>query len=152
MPSFEVKKAERSDLETLYQLVKELTTYERNDPNKVSTENLERFGFGQNPIFQSYLCQLENESIGYSIHYYKFSAFCTTPVLFLEDLYVKPEFRSQGAATALMLNLKEVAKESGCSHMEWYAYKWNELANNFYSKIANKRAFKDQYYEWEFKL
>ena len=76
---------------------------------------------------------------GFAIYFYNYSTFLARPGLYLEDLFVKPEFRGSGLGKALLLHLAKLANARGCGRMEWSVLDWNQPAIDFYEKLGARR-------------
>ena len=76
---------------------------------------------------------------GFALYFFNYSTFLARPGLYLEDLFVKPEFRGAGMGKALLLHLAALAHERGCGRMEWAVLDWNEPAIGFYEALGAKR-------------
>jgi GNAT superfamily N-acetyltransferase len=76
---------------------------------------------------------------GFALYFFNYSTFLARPGLYLEDLFVKPEFRGAGLGKALLLHLAALAHERGCGRMEWAVLDWNEPAIGFYEALGAKR-------------
>jgi len=82
------------------------------------------------------LCKVEGEIVGFALYFFNYSTFEGRPGLYLEDLYVKPQFRSQGLGKALLLKLMSIAKSMDCARMEWVVLDWNQSARDFYKSLG----------------
>jgi GNAT superfamily N-acetyltransferase len=76
---------------------------------------------------------------GFAIYFFNYSTFLARPGLYLEDLFVKPEFRGRGLGKALLLHLARLANEHGCGRMEWSVLDWNQPAIEFYESLGARR-------------
>jgi GNAT superfamily N-acetyltransferase len=76
---------------------------------------------------------------GFALYFFNYSTFLARPGLYLEDLFVKPEFRGAGLGKALLLHLAALANERGCGRMEWAVLDWNEPAIGFYESLGARR-------------
>ncbi len=76
---------------------------------------------------------------GFALYFFNYSTFLARPGLYLEDLYVHPEFRGRGFGKALLLHLARLANDQGCGRMEWTVLDWNEPAIGFYEGLGAKR-------------
>ncbi len=74
--------------------------------------------------------------LGQALYFYNFSTFKGKPGIYLEDLYVRPEYRNKGIGKALLNYLIELAKENDCGRVEWVVLDWNESAINFYKSLG----------------
>ncbi len=76
---------------------------------------------------------------GFAIYFFNYSTFLARPGLYLEDLFVKPEFRGRGIGKALLLHLAQLAHTRGCGRMEWSVLDWNQPAIAFYESLGARR-------------
>lgn len=76
---------------------------------------------------------------GFALYFFNYSTFLARPGLYLEDLFVHPEFRGRGFGKALLLHLAKLANAKGCGRMEWTVLDWNEPAIAFYEGLGAKR-------------
>lgn len=135
---FNTRPALVEDVEVLHDLICELAVFEGKNPAKlpVTKENLKKYGFGTMPFFHVELAENQHGIVGYALYSYMFSGHQGTPVLYLDDLYVKPAERGRGIGTGLLKQMARYAKEVGCCRMEWHAFDWNESAISFYENLG----------------
>ncbi|XP_022905948.1 thialysine N-epsilon-acetyltransferase [Onthophagus taurus] len=134
MKEFLVRKAKKEDMKDVYEMIKGLAIFEKM-PNevKISPETLQKDGFGPNPTFHCFVAELNSEIIGFTIYYYCYSTWLGTSI-FLEDLFVKEEFRKQGVGEELFKKVAKLAHES--SHrLDFHVLRWNP-AVDFYKKLG----------------
>ncbi len=133
--NFSTRNAKKEDLPEVLNLVKELALYE-NAPEEVTItiEQLEKDGFGNNPLYWIILAENEDGIIGMSFYYIRYSTW-KGKCLYLEDLVVKKEFRGQKIGEALFNKTIEAAKQMNAKLMNWQVLDWNEPAINFYKKF-----------------
>lgn len=133
--NFIIRKGTKSDIPQALNLVKELAAYER-APNEVavSIEEMERDGFGENPVFTFYVAELENKIIGISLYYIKYSTW-KGKCVFLEDIIVTEQYRKHGIGKKLFDEVLKDAKQLNVRRLEWQVLEWNEPAINFYKKL-----------------
>jgi GNAT superfamily N-acetyltransferase len=137
MGGVKVRRAKAEDGETLLGLILALADYERLDPpDAAARERLLRDGFGPNPRFDAFLAEVEGEAVGYAITFETYSTFLAKPTLYLEDLFVRPDARRQGAGRALLRHLAALAVERGCGRMDWTVLDWNDLARGVYRRLG----------------
>ncbi len=135
--SLEIRKATAEDSSLILSLIKGIAEFEHLEHEFVATEELLlKNMFGETPYAHCYLAFFDGELAAYSLYFFNFSTFLAKPGLYLEDLYVKPEYRRQGIGKALLLNLAKVAKDHGCGRMEWMALDWNTRAHAFYKELG----------------
>jgi GNAT superfamily N-acetyltransferase len=77
-----------------------------------------------------------DDPAGFALFFHNFSTFLGRPGIYLEDLYVKPEFRSKGIGRAMLVHLAKLAKERGCGRLEWSVLDWNEPAIKLYKDVG----------------
>ena len=129
-----LRKAEKKDIPEILELIKELALYER-APQEVTItpEDLEKDGFGENPIFEIILAHTEKELGGMAFYYYSYSTW-KGKCLYLEDIIVKEHLRGNRIGKILFEAVIARAKESSAKRMHWQVLDWNEPAINFYRK------------------
>lgn len=133
----QIRKAEASDVPTILSLIRELAAYEKEPAAVVATEEgLLRDGFGGAPRFRVLLASWEGEPAGFAFYFFSYSTWRGSPVLYLEDVFVKPEHRRRGVGLALMRSLAKSAVEGGCERFVWQVLDWNEPAIKFYESIG----------------
>lgn len=132
---FSIRPATKNDLPEVLALVKELALYEK-APEEVTItlEELEKDGFGENPLYWIILAENENGIIGMSFYYIRYSTW-KGKCLYLEDIVVKEEFRGQKIGKVLFEATIKAAKEMNAKLMNWQVLDWNEPALNFYKKF-----------------
>ena len=132
---FNIRKASKNDLPEVLKLVKELAIYE-NAPEEVTIklEDLEKDGFGENPLFWIILAENSEGIIGMSFYFIRYSTW-KGKCLYLEDLVVKEEYRGKKIGDALFEATLKTAKEMNAKQMNWQVLDWNEPAINFYKKF-----------------
>jgi GNAT superfamily N-acetyltransferase len=82
------------------------------------------------------LASVDQTVVGFALFFHNFSTFLGRPGLYLEDLFVRPEWRDRGIGRRLMVHLAEIAVSRGCGRMEWAVLDWNESAIGFYERIG----------------
>jgi GNAT superfamily N-acetyltransferase len=133
----QIRKAEASDVPTILSLIRELAAYEKEPEAVVATEQgLLRDGFGPEPRFHVLLASWEGEPAGFAFYFFAYSTWRGSPVLYLEDVFVRPEHRRRGMGIGLMRSLAKIAVESACERFVWQVLDWNEPAINFYKSIG----------------
>jgi GNAT superfamily N-acetyltransferase len=129
--------AARADAPLLFDLIKALAEYEKlSDAVTGSAADLEEHLFGSRPFAEAILAECEGRVVGWALFFHNYSTFLTQPGIYLEDLFVLPEFRGQGIGKSLIVYLAQLAVERGCGRLEWSVLDWNELAIGFYKRIG----------------
>jgi GNAT superfamily N-acetyltransferase len=118
-------------------MIYELAAYEREEQSvKVTESELERQLRQPVPPFGCLIAESNGVVCGFALYFYGYSTWEGTRTLYLEDLYVNPQFRGEGAGFALMRSLAQLADEQKCKRFEWSVLDWNEPAINFYRQIG----------------
>ena len=132
-----VRRAEKQDAPTLLRLIEALASYEKLDPpSEEARARLLADGWGDRPRFEAWLVETDSGPAGYAIAFETYSTFLARPTLYLEDIFILPHLRGQGAGYALFRALAEDALERGCGRIEWACLDWNELGLRFYERMG----------------
>lgn len=133
--NYSVRKGIKTDLPQVLGLIKELAEYEKAPLEvAVTVEEMERDGFGENPIFHFFVAESDGNIIGIALYYIKYSTW-KGKCIFLEDIIVTEAFRQYGIGKKLFDEVVKVAKEMKARRMEWQVLEWNEPAIKFYKKL-----------------
>lgn len=129
-----IRKGQKEDMPAVLDLIKELATFEK-EPNAVvvTVDELVKEGFGDTPLFNTFVAEVDGEIIGTALFYYRFSTW-KGKTIHLEDLIVKQEKRGTGAGSALYKEVIRFAKQDGVRRVEWVVLNWNTHAINFYER------------------
>ena len=134
-----IRETTSKDIPLIFTLIRELADYEKLTHSVTADENmLEKSLFGKTKYAYVVIAEYESEAAGQALFFYNFSTFKGKPGIYLEDLYVRPEFRNKGIGKALLNYLIELAREQDCGRVEWVVLDWNESAINFYKSIGAK--------------
>jgi len=132
-----IRPATSRDIPAIANLIRGLAKYERLSKHcHPSLANLRRHAFGKHRYFESLICEWNARPIGIAVYYFTYSTFTSTPSLFIEDIFVEPAERGQGAGKALMRSLARIATKKGCNQMEWIVLAWNKPAIRFYDRLG----------------
>jgi len=99
---------------------------------------IRRHGFGPRRYFETLICRRGKVPVGFALYYFTYSTFLGRPTLYLEDLFVLPKERGNGAGKALLRELAAIAVRRGCGRMEWTVLDWNTPSIRFYEKLGAK--------------
>lgn len=133
-----VRQAIKSDMPRVLELIIELAIYEKEpDAVEVSVSDLEREGFGENPLFFCFVAENDREIVGAALVYYRFSTW-KGRTLHLEDLIVSDKFRGKGYGEALYKKVMEFAHKTGLKRVAWDVLDWNTGAIRFYERSGAK--------------
>ena len=131
--SLRIVDATPADVPLIESLVRELAEYEKLAHEAVGTAaDFERALFGPERVAYAVIAYAGDAPAGFALYFFTFSTFLARPGLYLEDLFVRPEFRKQGIGRALLAHLAAVAVRRGCGRMEWSVLNWNEMALRVY--------------------
>jgi GNAT superfamily N-acetyltransferase len=137
LPQATVRRGRRADLPQVLALIKELAVYERAPHEVINTlADMERDGFGPDPIFKFFVAENASQQIvGLALYYTAYSTW-KGRMLFLEDLVVTEELRGTGLGKLLFDAIVAEARATGANRMKWQVLEWNESAIGFYKKIG----------------
>ncbi len=132
-----IRPMQAQDSENVMNLVRELAEYEKALHAVILTpEQMQKDGFGANPLFGAYVAETENGNmVAMALYYYRYSTW-KGRVLYLEDLYIQPDFRRFGIGKMLFDKLILHAQQHDCQRITWQVLDWNEPAVKFYEKIG----------------
>jgi GNAT superfamily N-acetyltransferase len=129
--------ATAGDIPLILRLITALAEYERLAHQVVATETaLAATLFGPHPSAQVVIARVVDQPAGFALWFHNYSTFLAKPGLYLEDLFVLPEFRGQGIGRALLVHLAGIAVDRGCGRMEWSVLDWNAPAIGFYRRLG----------------
>lgn len=132
----EIRRGTVDDLPRVHALIQELAEYERAPQEVTNTlEEMERDGFGENPIYKFFVAENEEGVVGIALYYTAYSTW-KGRMLFLEDLVVTERLRRAGIGRRLFDAVAQEAKDTGAKRFKWQVLEWNEPAIAFYKKIG----------------
>ena len=130
-----LRQARMEDVDLILELIRGLAEFEKlSHQVQVTREQLQSTLFGARPAAEVVLAFDGENVVGFAVFFANFSTFLGKPGLYLEDLYVRPEFRGRGHGRALLRHLATLALERGCGRFEWTVLDWNESAIEFYRR------------------
>jgi GNAT superfamily N-acetyltransferase len=132
-----IRPATPTDVPTLVALIQALAEFEKLSHEVTgSAEDLHRSLFGDRPYAEALLAWIDDTPVGMALFFHNFSTFLMQPGLYLEDLFVRPEYRGQGIGRALLVQVGQLALERGCGRFEWNVLDWNTPAIEFYQRMG----------------
>jgi GNAT superfamily N-acetyltransferase len=132
-----IRPASAADSPTIAALIRALAEYERlSDKVVLDEKELRKHLFGPRPFAEVLLAEEANQIVGFALFFHNFSTFLGQPGIYLEDLFVRPEYRGHGHGKALLTALAQLAVERGCHRLEWAVLDWNEPALRFYRSLG----------------
>jgi GNAT superfamily N-acetyltransferase len=136
-PAFRIAPATIEDVPLILRLIKALAEYEKLSDQVVATETrLRESLFGADPSAEVVIGYAGDEPAGFALFFHTFSTFLGQRGLYLEDLFVVPEWRGRGLGRLLLSHLARIAVERGCGRMEWSVLDWNEPAIGVYRSVG----------------
>jgi GNAT superfamily N-acetyltransferase len=141
--ALDIRPATAADVPVILHFIRGLAEYERMlDQVEATEERLHASLFptgGRAPEAHCAIGSVDGVPAGFALYFFTYSTFLARPGLYLEDLFVTPEYRGAGLGKALLLHLAALANERGCGRMEWAVLDWNEPAIGFYEALGARR-------------
>jgi GNAT superfamily N-acetyltransferase len=133
----EIRPAQEKDVDAIFELILGLAEYEQlTDRVTGNSELLRSHLFGDRLYAESIVAELDGKIVGFGLFFHTYSTFLTQPGLYLEDVFVQPEYRRQGIGKALMMSIAKIAFDRGCGRLEWSVLDWNQSAIDFYQSLG----------------
>jgi GNAT superfamily N-acetyltransferase len=136
-----VRSANPNDISLIFSFIQKKSEFDRkigafSGELKVSEEKILKTIFGEIPFAYVLFVELSGREVGFALYGFRYSSFAGQPSIWLDDLYVEPEMRSQGAGAALMHKLGQIAQENNCTHIGWNADARNIRGLSFYDRLG----------------
>ena len=132
-----IRTATPEDIPQILTFIRALAAYEREPDAVTATEgDLLRDGFGPNPFYFCLIAEIDGQPAGFAFYFFNYSTWMGRPGLYLEDLFVHPEFRGLGIGKALLQEVAAIAVEKNCPRLQWEVLDWNTPAIDFYSAMG----------------
>jgi GNAT superfamily N-acetyltransferase len=132
-----IRTASRADVPQILTFIRALAAYEREpDAVRATEAGLLRDGFGPNSFYQCLIADMDGVAAGFALYFFNYSTWMGCPGIYLEDLYVKPEYRGLGVGKALLEQVAAIAVEKGCQRLQWEVLDWNAPAIEFYRAMG----------------
>ncbi|MEO8033269.1 MAG: GNAT family N-acetyltransferase [Acidobacteriota bacterium] len=134
-----LRSATEADVPLILTLIRDLARYEKLEHQVVATEELlAETLFGERPAAEVIIAEEAGIPAGFALFFHNYSTFLGKRGIYLEDLFVKPEWRGRGYGKALLARLAAIAKERDCGRVEWAVLDWNASAIAFYESLGAK--------------
>ena len=133
----EIVQATPADVKLLLAMIIELAEYERLAHEVVTTEDSLRDAlFGDGCQAEALIARLDGAPVGFALFFHNFSTFLSRYGVYIEDIFVRPDFRGRGCGGALFQRVARIARERHCGRVEWSVLNWNEPAIRFYRSLG----------------
>ncbi|WP_336292853.1 GNAT family N-acetyltransferase [Cronobacter dublinensis] len=135
--SYTIRPARPEDASAIYEMIYELAVYEKAPQEVVTTpDEIRDTLFGADSKTEALICETEGKAVGYAVFFTSYSTWLGRNGIYMEDLYISPAFRGQGAGRALLKNIAQCAVKRQCGRLEWSVLDWNQPAIDFYLSIG----------------
>lgn len=132
-----IRPATVNDADLILGFITELAIYEKAEHEVVASEaDIRQSLFGADSPARALICDLDGQAIGFAVYFYSYSTWLGRKGLYLEDLYISPAHRGQGAGKQLLRHLAQLALAQGCGRFEWSVLDWNAPAIEFYESMG----------------
>lgn len=128
--------AEEQDIPKILEFIKELAEYEKMSEQVVATEELLKEWIFDKKKAEVIFAEIGGETAGFALFFHNFSTFLGRAGIYLEDLFVKPQYRGQGCGKALIKQLAKITITRGCGRLEWCCLDWNTPSICFYKSLG----------------
>jgi GNAT superfamily N-acetyltransferase len=136
-PAIEIRPASEADVPLILGFIKELAIFEHAEAEALATPaQIRNSLFGPQPHARALICRVDGVDAGFALYFFSYSTWQGRQGLYLEDLYLSPAYRHQGAGTALLQHLARIAMANDCGRFEWSVLDWNEPAIKFYRSLG----------------
>ena len=136
MPQVTIRQATAADCPLILTFIRALADYEHMADQVVATEALLReWIFERRKAEVVFLCE-DGREVGFALYFHNFSTFLGRAGIYLEDLFVLPQFRRRGYGKALLRHLARLALDRGCGRLEWWCLDWNRPSIDFYRSLG----------------
>ena len=136
MNNFTIRQANINDVSTILFFIKALAEYEDMSDQVVATEELLKEWLFEKKKAEVLLAMEGDTPVGFALYFFNFSTFLGRAGIYLEDLFVKEEYRGKGYGKALLKELARIAVSQGCGRLEWCCLDWNQPSIDFYLSLG----------------
>ena len=136
MNQIKFRYAEEKDAAKILYFIKELAAYEKMSDEVIATEELLKEWIFEQKKAEVIFAIVDDKEIGFALFFHNFSTFLGRAGIYLEDLYVMPEYRGKGYGKALLKKLAQIAVERKCGRLEWWCLDWNQPSIDFYLSLG----------------
>jgi GNAT superfamily N-acetyltransferase len=132
-----IREATAADAPLIVEMIRELAEFEREvDQVDITPQDLVRDGFSVTPRFYTLIAEWDDQPAAYALYFFTYSTWAGRPSLFVEDLFVRAQFRNHGIGKSLLRRMAAIAREHNCYGMHWEVLHWNAPAIGFYRSLG----------------
>lgn len=132
-----IRKARAEDAEIIFALIIELAIYEKAEHEVLTTaEEIRETMFGVDSKTSALIAEVDNKAVAYAVYFYNYSTWLGKNGIYLEDIYVSPDYRHNGIGKALLKRIANIAVTNNCGRVEWSVLDWNTPAIDFYKSLG----------------
>lgn len=136
MADFTIRQAVREDSRTVFRFIEGIAAYEKmSDEIEGTAGDVERTLFDEHQA-EALIAEEDGNPVGFALYFFNYSTFKTKHGLYLEDLFILPEYRGKGYGKKLLLELTKIAHNRNCGRMEWCCLDWNTPSIEFYKSLG----------------
>jgi GNAT superfamily N-acetyltransferase len=137
LSALNISPATAADVPLILSLINELADYEKLRHESVATEAcIHEALFGETPRAEALIARLDGDDVGFALYFHNFSTFLGKPGLYLEDLFVRPQYRGRAVGKSMLKFLAALAIERGCGRFQWQVLDWNRPSREFYESLG----------------
>ncbi len=136
LDNFKIRFAQPEDISLILEFIKGLAEYEKMLDCVEATEEILRENLFNRKAAEVIIAEYEGLPVGFALFFHNFSTFLGKPGIYLEDLFVKPEYRGKGLGKIMLSFLAKLARERNCGRFEWWCLDWNKPSITFYKKLG----------------
>ncbi len=136
IPGFIIRFAVEKDVQLILQFIKELAAYEKLAHQVTTDETILYNSLFKSKAAEVIIGEYNNEAVAFALFFHNFSTFLGKPGIYLEDLFVKPEYRKLGIGKTMLSYLGKLAIERNCERVEWWCLDWNTKSIEFYKRCG----------------
>ncbi len=137
MSNLIIREATGDDAELILNFIIELAIYEKAEVEvKTNVDGIRESLFADAAKAHALICSIDNKPIAYAVYFFNYSTWLGKNGIYLEDVYVTPEYRGQGVGTAVLKYVAKIALKNNCGRFEWSVLDWNKPAINFYNSLG----------------
>lgn len=132
-----IRPAEKKDAPIILALIRELARYEKLEHEvTATTAGLEKTLFSPHPYAEVLLAEADGQVAAFCLFFHNYSTFLGKPGIYIEDIFVRPEFRGKGVGKALFAEVAAIARQRDCGRIDWWVLDWNKDAIEFYKGMG----------------